>query len=68
LNLRLPGYEPLRFGVEPRVRGAALLVNAGLSGRRALREWLERHWNAVAAVLLLVVGAMPLAKGLVALG
>jgi hypothetical protein len=34
----------------------------------ALRDRLERYWYAVAAVLLLVVGAMSLAKGLVASG
>jgi cytochrome c biogenesis protein CcdA len=36
--------------------------------RARLRAWLERHWNAVASALLLVVGAMLVAKGLVALG
>ena len=33
-----------------------------------LRDWLERYWYAVAAVLLLVVGGILLAKGRVALG
>jgi hypothetical protein len=34
--------------------------------RARLRDWLERYWYAVAEVLLLVVDAMPLTKGLVA--
>jgi hypothetical protein len=36
--------------------------------RARLRNWLERYWNAVAAVLLLVVGALLAAKGVIALG
>jgi hypothetical protein len=36
--------------------------------RARLRGWLERSWNAVAATLLLVVGALLVAKGLIALG
>jgi cytochrome c biogenesis protein CcdA len=36
--------------------------------RARLRSWLERSWNAVAAILLLVVGALLVSKGLIALG
>jgi Sap, sulfolipid-1-addressing protein len=36
--------------------------------RSRLRVWLELHWRAVGAALLLVVGALLIAKGLVALG
>jgi hypothetical protein len=36
--------------------------------RVLLRAWLERYWSGVAAALLLVVGALLLAKGLIALG
>jgi uncharacterized membrane protein len=36
--------------------------------RARLRAWLERYWSGVAAALLLVVGALLLAKGLIALG
>jgi Sap, sulfolipid-1-addressing protein len=36
--------------------------------RARLRVWLERYWRAVGAALLLVVGALLVAKGLVALG
>ena len=36
--------------------------------RARLRAWLERYWIGVAHALLLVVGALLLAKGLMALG
>jgi threonine/homoserine/homoserine lactone efflux protein len=36
--------------------------------RARLREWLEHRWSNVAAVLLLVVGAALVSKGLIALG
>ena len=43
-------------------------VKATQRADRCRHYWLERYWYAVAAVLLLVVGAMPLTKGLVAVG
>jgi hypothetical protein len=36
--------------------------------RARLRDWLEGYWYAVAAALLLVVGSLLVAKGLIALG
>jgi Sap, sulfolipid-1-addressing protein len=47
---------------------AQFLPDRSGPARARVRDWLERYWYAVAAVLLLVVGAMLLAKGLVALG
>ena len=48
--------------------GAVVARRLRRLARARLRDWLERYWYAVAEVLLLVVGAMPLAKGLVAVG
>lgn len=54
--------EKVRGVHDPRPLGAEMR-SSGTPARLA-----RALWYAVAAVLLLVVGAMPLAKGLVALG
>jgi cytochrome c biogenesis protein CcdA len=47
---------------------AQLVPERSGPARARSRNWLERSWNSVAAALLLVVGALLLSKGLIALG
>ena len=46
---------------------AQLVPDRSGPARARLRGWLERSWQAVGAALLLVVGALLVAKGLIAL-